>query len=515
MNTQHLSVVETILFSQPYVQLSLAAVFLLFLRYALSQSDNIPFINPKKSSELTASRPRSAFLAQSKEILSKGHELYPDQPYRANTDWGEVLLLPPSLINELRSDPRLDFLEVAQDDSHAYVPGFEPFRSDPKITAVVMKYLTKALTKITKNLSDEATLALQESFTDSQEWHEIHMATAFLNLISRLSSRVFMGETLCRNKEWVEVSARYTTQAFTTSDVLREWSRPFRPFVHWFIPACKETRRLLAEARRVLEPCIKEREEKSREALARGEPIVYDDALAWFEKEFTKGYDPAIAQISLSLVAIHTTSDLLQVTVLNIARHPELFQALREEIIDVLKTHGLTKQALQNLKLLDSTIKESQRLKPVLLVTWRRAALKEIRLSNGITIRKGQRIGVSNAHMWDSAYYQDPEKFDAYRFLRMRENPAEQSSAHLVSTSEKHLGFGHGSHACPGRFFAANEIKIALCHLLLKYDWKLPDNHEPKPMAYGMSLIPDPRAKLLIRRRTEEIHLESLRHKAD
>lgn len=193
------------------------------------------------------------------------------------------------------------------------------------------------------------------------------MATAFLNLISRLSSRVFMGETLCRNKEWVEVSARYTTQAFTTSHVLREWSRPFRPFVHWFIPACKETRRLLAEARRVLEPCIKEREEKSREALARGEPIVYDDALAWFEKEFTKGYDPAIAQISLSLVAIHTTSDLLQVTVLNIARHPELFQALRDEIIDVLKTHGLTKQALQNLKLLDSTIKESQRLKQVLL----------------------------------------------------------------------------------------------------------------------------------------------------
>jgi hypothetical protein len=121
MNTQHLSVVETILSSQPYVQLSLAAVFLLFLRYALSQSDDIPFINPKKSSELTASRPRSAFLAQSKEILSQGHDLYPDQPYRANTDWGEVLILPPSLINELRSDPRLDFLEVAQDVSYLFL----------------------------------------------------------------------------------------------------------------------------------------------------------------------------------------------------------------------------------------------------------------------------------------------------------------------------------------------------------------------------------------------------------
>lgn len=30
-------------------------------------------------------------------------------------------------------------------DSHAYVPGWEPFKSDDKITTVVMKNLTKAL----------------------------------------------------------------------------------------------------------------------------------------------------------------------------------------------------------------------------------------------------------------------------------------------------------------------------------------------------------------------------------
>lgn len=43
----------------------------------------------------------------------------------------------------------------------------------------------------------------------------------------------------------------------------------------------------------------------------------------------------------------------------------------------------------------------------------------------------------------------------------------------LVTTSPDHLALGHGEHACPGRFFAAIEIKILLCHLLLKYEWEL------------------------------------------
>ncbi|KXJ90272.1 hypothetical protein Micbo1qcDRAFT_164807 [Microdochium bolleyi] len=32
------------------------------------------------------------------------------------------------------------------------------------------------------------------------------------------------------------------------------------------------------------------------------------------------------------------------------------------------------------------------------------------------------------------------------------------------------MGFSHGSHACPGRFFAANQLKIALSHIALHYD---------------------------------------------
>lgn len=48
-----------------------------------------------------------------------------------------------------------------------------------------------------------------------------------------------------------------------------------------------------------------------------------------------------------------------------IARHPEIFKPLRDEVVEVLSRDGLKKVALYNLKLMDSVIKECQRLKPV------------------------------------------------------------------------------------------------------------------------------------------------------
>lgn len=65
----------------------------------------------------------------------------------------------------------------------------------------------------------------------------------------------------------------------------------------------------------------------------------------------------------LSLVAIHTTSDLLQEVMIRIAQHPGLFKVLRDEIVEVLGKDGLKKTALYNLKIMDSVLKESQRLK--------------------------------------------------------------------------------------------------------------------------------------------------------
>lgn len=70
-------------------------------------------------------------------------------------------------------------------------------------------------------------------------------------------------------------------------------------------------------------------------------------------------------RIALSLFAIHTTSDLMSEIMTQLARHPEVIEPLRKEVIEVLSRDGLKKIALYNLKLMDSVIKECQRIKPV------------------------------------------------------------------------------------------------------------------------------------------------------
>lgn len=40
----------------------------------------------------------------------------------------------------------------------------------------------------------------------------------------------------------------------------------------------------------------------------------------------------------------------------------------------------------------------------------------------------------------------------------------------VTTGSDIFLGFGHGKHSCPGRFFAAHEMKLMLAHLVQHYD---------------------------------------------
>ena len=43
-----------------------------------------------------------------------------------------------------------------------------------------------------------------------------------------------------------------------------------------------------------------------------------------------------------------------------------------------------------------------------------------------------------------------------------------------MSVTKENMSFGFGRHACPGRFFAANEMKLIMARLLLDYDIKMP-----------------------------------------
>lgn len=139
----------------------------------------------------------------------------------------------------------------------------------------------------------------------------------------------------------------------------------------------------------------------------------------------------------------------------------------------------------------------------------------------------------------DPKIYERPNEFDARRFLRLRDdsNNANQyvsTSNEMFAFGEYHFFFffflfwfgrvyqnarvhadergvtkGHGRHACPGRFLASSELKVALAHMLLKYDWELDETDKmPKFFDNETAHMTSPMVKLMIRRRKEEINLD-------
>lgn len=138
----------------------------------------------------------------------------------------------------------------------------------------------------------------------------------------------------------------------------------------------------------------------------------------------------------------------------------------------------------------------------------RRIAESEVKLSDGTVIPKGAFTWVTLDAYRNPERYPEPEVYNPRRFLDMRNQPGQENKWQLVSTSADHLGFGHGEHACPGRFFASNEVKIALVHLLLKYDWDLPGAQRPGDVNKGGTEIGvDENAQIMFRRRKEELQI--------
>lgn len=137
-----------------------------------------------------------------------------------------------------------------------------------------------------------------------------------------------------------------------------------------------------------------------------------------------------------------------------------------------------------------------------------RTATEDVTLSDGTFLPKGANILTSVHSMWDENLYPEPEKYDAYRFANIRKTPGKEHTVQLTTTENNFIAFGRGKHECPGRFFAANEVKISMAYAVMNYDIRLKGD-VPETVRVGFELIA-PSAKIQVRRRKAEIDLDQL-----
>ncbi|KAJ6103979.1 hypothetical protein N7523_010299, partial [Penicillium sp. IBT 18751x] len=342
---------------------------------------------------------------------------------------------------------------------------------------------------LTAPLSDETSKSFRDHWTENPDWHPVPLGSGLQRMVLRISGRAFLGPEVCGDTRWIDATMGYLEMGVRTAFVLQVFPRFLFPLQRWF-PLCRKVRKHIDMTGTILRPVIDSRRAERKSA---------QDAISWFDEAAAEEtYNPVFSQLSLSFASTHTTADTMTKVIIHLAENPAVVMDLRKEVINAIaKNDGLTKSALSQMNLLDSILKESQRLEPLASATMNRVTREDVTLSNGLWIPRNMYVLVSGHRMRDPTLYPDPERFDAYRFVKMREIGKRKSDYAYTAATVDHMGFGYGKHSCPGRFFAAHEVKIILCHLILKYDIKLPEDQARTYLLAGFFTSAGPRNKLL------------------
>ncbi|RYP35293.1 hypothetical protein DL767_003881 [Monosporascus sp. MG133] len=453
-----------------------------------------PLVEPDGDHSLSG----RTFAKHARQLLLKGVKQYPGRPFQVMTGNGPRIVLPNKFADDIKDIPELEFFNnfgLPYRGFEAHKDSFEG--KDGILPRTVRTKLTQRLGLITGDMAEEASEAVHEVFGEDSDWHVSVIKQDVQEVAARISSRVFLGRELARNSKWLEIAKEHTIQIFKAVLQLNQLPKPLRWPLQWFLPNCRALRQQVYDAERVIAPETRKRVEKMEKARARGEKVPKSmDALSWIlEVGEGKKFDPAHVQLALSVVSINTAGEVMAQAVMDLCEHPELIAALRKEIVRVVKGNGWQKSTFYQLKLMDSFMRESQR---VHALNW-----------YGTVLPAGSTVSVAANTSEDPAIFPEPEKFIPDRFLKLRSQPGQESNWQFVSLHPSLMTFGYGQHACPGRFFAAAEIKTFLCFLLLRYDLRFVEGQgRPKDGNIEGVVYVTPNAKIEVRRRKEEIRLE-------
>lgn len=186
-------------------------------------------------------------------------------------------------------------------------------------------------------------------------------------MVGQVSARAFLGKDKCRDDRWLAISTNYGTDSFKAVCELRAYPMILWPIVHWFLPSFQLVRKRLKDCREIVNAEVQKRREEKAACAAANKPYPKrNDVVEWYEDAANgRPYDLAHQQLVISVVSVHSTTDLVTQVLYNLCRHQELLEPLREEIRSVIAEEGWTKKGLYRLDLLDSVIKETQRMKPI------------------------------------------------------------------------------------------------------------------------------------------------------
>lgn len=232
--------------------------------------------------------------------------------------------------------------------------------------------LNRALNKLIEPMQTLCFQAAEKELLPSPDWSSIVLYPKILELFSQMSARIMVGPELC--DAWPAISMKYITRVLAAQAAIR---KRYWPSLYWTasylnpeVAQVNETRR---EAAELVRPVLEARQAALASSGARTKG--YDDFIQWIMDSYHAGGkvvtpDECVQNIFIVMFAsMHGTSFVALQSLFSILSTPGALAEIRGEINRVWKEElkdspVWTRHALGELRLMDSFMKETLRMKP-------------------------------------------------------------------------------------------------------------------------------------------------------
>ncbi|KAH8688748.1 putative cytochrome P450 [Talaromyces proteolyticus] len=409
------------------------------------------------------------------------------------------------------------FAEV--DQAH-YSLGHSKYVTDAWQGHLVKTELNHVLENIVAALNDELGIAFSAYFgTDEDEWKVIDLLETIRMVVAQAASRFTVGLPLCRDVQYIRDCFDAIDGCIINAGVTGGTPPMLRPLVGPI--AGLKTQLAQRKVRKHFEPIYRARLETLKYAKDDPQHVEPQDHLQMMIRFAQKERPDELYDLdvmarrltSANFGSMHQTSIQASNMLLNILGSDTEYNTiaiLRDEVNQVMGTDTeWTKAKVSKMIKADSVARETLRCHSFGgRAVFRKVLTHGVETDTGIKLPKGSLISfLSQPVHTDEDMYEEALKYDPFRFSRIRESDPDSTKINtlsFVSTSPNYLSFGHGKHACPGRFLIDFELKMIIAYVLMNYDIKFPEEYggkRPENRWLTEAIMPPDGVKVSIKRR--------------
>lgn len=358
-------------------------------------------------------------------------------------------------------------------------------KDSDRIIDLIKRYLNPNLKHYTPRVIGNLTIAFKDYVGDiPDEGKEFdHVFPMVQHMVARASASVFVGNDLVENELLIDAFKKMVLEVgseITRKPLLELFPRLLK-FRMWYIgKTSTKVRKVRNQLYTALRPEIDIRLNNMKlegSNWERPEDILQSIIEDKERPENMDVYTYCTETITqLIFAAIHTTSENSTISLYRIMSHPGLIDELLEEQNQVLKDEGFdkncgpevfTREILSKFVKLDSAIREGLRCRnDNISLPHKNISKENIILSNGVIIRPGESVYINTyANHIDPTVQKtidDLKEYKPFRFINTGKNS--------TKIGDDFLTFGMGKHACPGRWFAVQEIKTLISYIIRQYE---------------------------------------------